>query len=56
MEINKAARENLVDAMNIARSEGFHTLYGNSDSLFLGETGATRDDFDALAVQIKERA
>jgi DNA polymerase elongation subunit (family B) len=53
MEINKAARENLVKAMNIARSEGFHTLYGNSDSLFLERPDATREDFDALAVQIK---
>jgi DNA polymerase elongation subunit (family B) len=53
MEINKAARENLVKAINIARSEGFHTLYGNSDSLFLERPDATREDFDALAVQIK---
>ena len=52
MEINKAARINLVKAMNIARGKGFHTLYGNSDSLFLERKGATRSDFDALADDI----
>jgi DNA polymerase elongation subunit (family B) len=55
MEINKAARENLVSAMNIARSRGFHTLYGNSDSLFLEKTGATREDFDVLADEIQKQ-
>ena len=55
MEINKAARENLVEALNIARAEGYHTLYGNSDSLFLEKPGSTREDFDLLAAKIKER-
>lgn len=54
MEINKAARENLVTAMNIARAEGFHTLYGNSDSLFLQKEEATREDFENLAIKIKK--
>lgn len=53
MEINKAARLNLVEAMNIARAEGYQTLYGNSDSLFLHKQGATRDDFDTLAKLIQ---
>ena len=53
MEINKAARENLVSAMNIARGHGYHTLYGNSDSLFLEKQGASREDFDVLAETIK---
>jgi len=52
MEINNAARINLVKAMNIARGRGFHTIYGNSDSLFLKRKGATRDDFDSLADDI----
>ena len=54
MEINKAARVNLVKAMNIARGKGFHTIYGNSDSLFLEKKGATRDDFDSLADEIRD--
>jgi DNA polymerase elongation subunit (family B) len=52
MEINMAARLSLVKAMNIARGKGFHTIYGNSDSLFLKRKGATRADFDALADDI----
>ena len=52
MEINKAARINLVKAMNIARGKEFHTLYGNNDSLFLEKKGATRADFDALSDDI----
>ena len=55
MEINKAARENLVEALNIARAEGYHTLYGNSDSLFLEKSDASRDDFDELASVIQRR-
>ena len=52
MEINKAARINLVKAMNIARRKGFQTIYGNSDSLFLERKGATRTDFDVLSDEI----
>jgi DNA polymerase elongation subunit (family B) len=55
MEINKVARKNLVSAMNIARACGFHTLYGNSDSLFLQKQDATRENFDDLAEKIKEK-
>jgi len=53
MEINKAARVNLIKAMNIARARGFHTLYGNCDSLFLEKKGASREDFDSLADDIR---
>ena len=52
MEINQSARVNLVKAMNIAREQGFHTIYGNSDSLFLKREGATYDDFDQLSRDI----
>ncbi len=52
MEINQAARQNLVTAMNVARERGFHTLYGNSDSLFLQREGATTEDFEELAREI----
>lgn len=54
MEINQAARLNLVKAMNIARAQGFHTIYGNSDSLFLKREGATQEDFENLAKDIKD--
>ena len=52
MEINQSARTNLVKAMNIAREQGFHTIYGNSDSLFLKREGATHEDFDELSKDI----
>ncbi len=55
MEINKSARLNLVEAMNIARAEGYNTLYGNSDSLFLKKPGATRADFNNLAQLIHSK-
>ncbi|MBD3172069.1 hypothetical protein GF326_06320 [Candidatus Bathyarchaeota archaeon] len=55
MEINKAARNNLVDAMNVAREEGFQTLYGNTDSLFLKKKEANKEDFDFLAALIQEK-
>jgi DNA polymerase I len=54
MEINQSARTNLVKAMNIAREQGFHTIYGNSDSLFLKREGATHEDFDSLSKDIAE--
>jgi DNA polymerase elongation subunit (family B) len=52
MEINTVARENLVSAMNIARANGYLTLYGNNDSLFLHKTGATLENYDSLAEEI----
>ena len=52
MEINQSARTNLVKAMNVAREQGFHTIYGNSDSLFLKREGATHEDFDSLSKDI----
>ena len=54
MEINQSARINLVKAMNIARKQGFHTIYGNSDSLFLKREGATYEDFDNLSKDIAD--
>jgi DNA polymerase elongation subunit (family B) len=41
--------------MNISRRQGFHTLYGNCDSLFLEKKGATRVDFDSLAALIMNK-
>jgi DNA polymerase elongation subunit (family B) len=54
MEINKAARENLVQALNLARDQGFLTLYGNCDSLFLMKEGASRKNYEELASFIKK--
>jgi DNA polymerase elongation subunit (family B) len=52
IEINRHARDNLVKSMNLARLEGFRTIYGNNDSLFLKRIGATREDYEGLAASI----
>jgi DNA polymerase elongation subunit (family B) len=51
-EINRVARNTLVESMNIAREQGFRTLYGNNDSLFLQRLGANREDYENLAQKI----
>jgi DNA polymerase elongation subunit (family B) len=55
MEINRVARDTLVESMNVARASGFRTIYGNNDSLFLRKPTATRDDYEGLAVRIAGR-
>ena len=55
MEINRVARDTLVESMNVARASGFRTIYGNNDSLFLRRAGATRSDYEELAVEIAGR-
>jgi len=52
-EINRLARENLVKAMNIALSEGFEVIYGDSDSLFVKKKDASRKEFESLAKKIE---
>jgi DNA polymerase elongation subunit (family B) len=52
MEINRVARETLVESMNIARRRGYRTLYGNNDSLFLKRPGAGPGDFQGVADEI----
>jgi DNA polymerase elongation subunit (family B) len=55
MEINRVARDTLVESMNVARAAGFRTIYGNNDSLFLRGAGATRGDYERLAGKIATR-
>ena len=52
MEINRAARDHLVESMNVARESGYRTIYGNTDSLFLKRPGATTEHYAALAQKI----
>ena len=54
-EINRQARDTLVESMNVARGRGFRTLYGNNDSLFLKRPGATPGDYEELAGEIAAR-
>jgi len=55
MEINRVARETLVESMNVARHRGYRTIYGNNDSLFLKRSGAGPLDFQTLADEITDR-
>ena len=52
MEINRQARDGLVAAMNVARSHGYSSLYGNNDSLFVTRPDASPTDYEALAAEI----
>jgi DNA polymerase elongation subunit (family B) len=52
MEINRVARDTLVESMNVARASGFRTIYGNNDSLFLRRADATRGDYEGLSTKI----
>jgi DNA polymerase I len=52
LEINRVARDTLVESMGVARQEGYRIVYGNNDSLFLKRPGATRGDYEALAERI----
>lgn len=51
-EINKIARDALVESMNIAQRLAFRVLYGNSDSLFVSKPGAEARDYEELAETI----
>ncbi len=55
MEINRVARDTLVESVNIARGAGYRTLYGNNDSLFLHRPGAEPRDYEELAADISRR-
>jgi len=55
MEINRIARNILVQSMNVARNSGFKTLYGNNDSLFLHKENAVREDYESLSEEISEK-
>ncbi len=52
MEINRQARDTLVESMNVARVLGYRTIYGNNDSLFLYNPNATGEDYKKIANEI----
>jgi DNA polymerase elongation subunit (family B) len=52
MEINRQARDTLVESMNVARVLGYKTIYGNNDSLFLNNPNATSEDYKKIATEI----
>jgi len=54
-KINQIAREALLKAVNIAIDDGFKVIYGDTDSLFLKKSSATREDYEKLAEKISQR-
>ena len=52
LEINRIAREIIIDAMNIAMKDGFRVIYLDTDSIFVERQNATREDFEKLAEKI----
>ncbi|MBN2335687.1 hypothetical protein JXL21_09010, partial [Candidatus Bathyarchaeota archaeon] len=53
-EINRQARQAMVQALNTALEHGYRVIYGDTDSLFMKREGATRGDYDELAEIITE--
>jgi DNA polymerase elongation subunit (family B) len=54
-EINRRSREALTAAMHCAQEMVFEVVYGDTDSLFVKRKGATKEDYDGLALEIKSR-
>ncbi len=54
-EINRIAREKLVETMNIALEEGFQVVYADTDSIFVKREDASREDYERLAYEISRK-
>jgi DNA polymerase elongation subunit (family B) len=54
-QVNRLARETLVEALNIALEDDFEVIYADSDSLFVKKEGAAEEDFKSLAEKITAR-
>ena len=54
-EINRLARERLLDTVDLARRRGFRVVYADTDSVFVKRPGATRRDYEELAEEISRR-
>jgi DNA polymerase-2 len=53
--INAVARETLLVAKEMAEERGYEVLHALVDSLYVRKTGATRDEYEALAAEIAAR-
>ncbi len=54
-EINLKSRETMIETKNIAQSEGFQILYGDTDSIFVKSEGATEEVYMKLAALLTEK-
>jgi DNA polymerase I len=51
-EINRIARQVLLQSVNVALEDGFKVVYGDTDSLFLKKIDTTQKDYEQLAAKI----
>ncbi len=51
-EINKRSREALLKTKDLVQMRGFEVVYGDTDSIFLKKTDATREEYGALCREI----
>jgi DNA polymerase elongation subunit (family B) len=54
-EVNRLARDRLIESVNIALSQGFKVVYADTDSIFVKRDGATAQDYEGLARLISSR-
>ena len=53
-EINRLARQTMVQALRVAQGDGFDVIYGPFDSIFVKKKDASRGDYMELAHHITE--
>ncbi len=53
-EINREARNVMIQAKDYAQGQGFEIVYGDTDALFVKKEGATREDYQSLASEISK--
>jgi DNA polymerase elongation subunit (family B) len=53
-EINRTAREVLIQAKDYAQNRGFEIIKGHTDSLFTKKDDASKEDYEELAKQISQ--
>jgi DNA polymerase elongation subunit (family B) len=54
-EINRVARERLLETVDLARRRGFRVVYADTDSVFVKMPGATRRMYEELAEAVSAR-
>ena len=53
-EINRRSREILVKTKNFVQQRGFEAVYADTDSIFVKEKGATKEDYNGLCGEIHQ--
>lgn len=54
-EINRVARDILVESLNTVLHNGFEAIYADSDSLFVKKENATKQDYERLAENVSSK-